>query len=90
MSSKIQGGATHVDIACDPDLVKLAISLTSLPVKAILIICFKFTLREKILIIFCHRIFACTSCHRNVNSNFRSIIGGRGEGPKIKSRIYTL
>lgn len=28
-----QGGATHVDIACDPDLVKLAMSLTSLPVK---------------------------------------------------------
>ncbi|KAL3522681.1 hypothetical protein ACH5RR_015515 [Cinchona calisaya] len=27
-----QGGATHVDIACDPDLVKLAISLTSIPV----------------------------------------------------------
>ncbi|KAE8715200.1 putative Cation proton exchanger [Hibiscus syriacus] len=27
-----KGGATHVDIACDPDLVKLAISLTSLPV----------------------------------------------------------
>ncbi|PON50790.1 hypothetical protein TorRG33x02_313130 [Trema orientale] len=26
------GGATHVDIACDPELVKLAISLTSLPV----------------------------------------------------------
>lgn len=29
----LQGGATHVDIACDPELVKLAISLTSLPVK---------------------------------------------------------
>lgn len=28
----MQGGATHVDIACDPELVKLAISLTSLPV----------------------------------------------------------
>lgn len=27
-----KGGATHVDIACDPDLVKLASSLTSLPV----------------------------------------------------------
>ncbi|KAL3624814.1 hypothetical protein CASFOL_031482 [Castilleja foliolosa] len=27
-----KGGATHVDIACDPDLVKLAISLTVLPV----------------------------------------------------------
>ncbi|XP_020583291.1 uncharacterized protein ycf23-like, partial [Phalaenopsis equestris] len=27
-----KGGATHVDIACDPDLVKLAMSLTSLPV----------------------------------------------------------
>lgn len=27
-----KGGATHVDIACDPDLVKLATSLTSLPV----------------------------------------------------------
>ncbi|KAJ4831465.1 hypothetical protein Tsubulata_047901 [Turnera subulata] len=27
-----KGGATHVDIACDPDLVKLAIGLTSLPV----------------------------------------------------------
>ncbi|KAM1796477.1 hypothetical protein ACFX11_036715 [Malus domestica] len=27
-----QGGATHVDIACDPELVKLAIDLTSLPV----------------------------------------------------------
>ncbi|XP_062012769.1 uncharacterized protein ycf23-like [Rosa rugosa] len=27
-----QGGATHVDIACDPELVKLAIGLTSLPV----------------------------------------------------------
>ncbi|KAL5577194.1 hypothetical protein UlMin_018893 [Ulmus minor] len=27
-----QGGATHVDIACDPELVKLATSLTSLPV----------------------------------------------------------
>ncbi|MCI17535.1 hypothetical protein A2U01_0038683, partial [Trifolium medium] len=26
------GGATHVDIACDPELVKLAISLTSCPV----------------------------------------------------------
>ncbi|CAA2967229.1 DUF561 domain-containing [Olea europaea subsp. europaea] len=30
--SHLQGGATHVDIACDPELVKLAISLTSLPV----------------------------------------------------------
>ncbi|KAK7852670.1 uncharacterized protein CFP56_038320 [Quercus suber] len=28
----LKGGATHVDIACDPDLVKLAINLTSLPV----------------------------------------------------------
>lgn len=28
----MQGGATHVDIACDPELVKLAVSLTSLPV----------------------------------------------------------
>lgn len=27
-----KGGATHVDIACDPDLVKLATGLTSLPV----------------------------------------------------------
>ncbi|XVF25498.1 hypothetical protein REPUB_Repub13aG0217800 [Reevesia pubescens] len=27
-----KGGATHLDIACDPELVKLAISLTSLPV----------------------------------------------------------
>jgi hypothetical protein len=27
-----KGGATHVDIACDPELVKLAISLTDLPV----------------------------------------------------------
>ncbi|KAJ9135887.1 hypothetical protein P3X46_033012 [Hevea brasiliensis] len=27
-----KGGATHVDIACDPELVKLASSLTSLPV----------------------------------------------------------
>ncbi|KAK1281384.1 hypothetical protein QJS04_geneDACA003155 [Acorus gramineus] len=27
-----KGGATHVDIACDPDLVNLAVSLTSLPV----------------------------------------------------------
>nr|ABK24006.1 unknown [Picea sitchensis] len=27
-----KGGATHVDIACDPELVKLAISLTRLPV----------------------------------------------------------
>ncbi|KAH7568594.1 hypothetical protein JRO89_XS06G0019800 [Xanthoceras sorbifolium] len=27
-----KGGATHVDIACDPELVKLAVSLTSLPV----------------------------------------------------------
>ncbi|CAI0451931.1 unnamed protein product [Linum tenue] len=27
-----KGGATHVDIACDPELVKLAIALTSLPV----------------------------------------------------------
>ncbi|KAM3748612.1 hypothetical protein ACB098_05G122200 [Castanea mollissima] len=27
-----KGGATHVDIACDPDLVKLAVNLTSLPV----------------------------------------------------------
>ncbi|XP_073308989.1 uncharacterized protein ycf23-like isoform X2 [Primulina huaijiensis] len=28
----LKGGATHVDIACDPELVKLATSLTSLPV----------------------------------------------------------
>lgn len=34
MLSNIQGGATHVDIACDPDLVKLAINLTSLPVNS--------------------------------------------------------
>ncbi|MQM20548.1 hypothetical protein Taro_053569 [Colocasia esculenta] len=27
-----KGGATHVDIACEPDLVKLAVSITSLPV----------------------------------------------------------
>ncbi|XP_042487577.1 uncharacterized protein ycf23-like [Macadamia integrifolia] len=27
-----KGGATHVDIACDPELVKLAINLTSLPI----------------------------------------------------------
>nr|GMD08225.1 Ycf23 family protein [Ipomoea batatas] len=27
-----KGGATHVDIACDPELVKLATALTSLPV----------------------------------------------------------
>ncbi|KAH7844981.1 hypothetical protein Vadar_033852 [Vaccinium darrowii] len=27
-----KGGATHVDIACDPELVKLAASLTSLPI----------------------------------------------------------
>ncbi|KAK4421091.1 putative protein ycf23 [Sesamum alatum] len=27
-----KGGATHVDIACDPDLVRLATSLTALPV----------------------------------------------------------
>ncbi|GAB4828627.1 hypothetical protein Ancab_018292 [Ancistrocladus abbreviatus] len=27
-----KGGATHVDIACDPELVKLAIGLTSLPI----------------------------------------------------------
>lgn len=27
-----KGGATHVDIACDPELVKLAISLTRLPI----------------------------------------------------------
>ncbi|KAK1382068.1 hypothetical protein POM88_019803 [Heracleum sosnowskyi] len=27
-----KGGATHVDIACDPDLVKLATTLTSLPI----------------------------------------------------------
>lgn len=27
-----KGGATHVDIACDPELVKLATSLTALPV----------------------------------------------------------
>ncbi|KAF6167536.1 hypothetical protein GIB67_031737 [Kingdonia uniflora] len=27
-----KGGATHVDIACDPELVKLAVNLTSLPV----------------------------------------------------------
>lgn len=34
MLSYLQGGATHVDIACDPELVKLAISLTSLPVNS--------------------------------------------------------
>lgn len=28
----MQGGATHVDIACDEDLVKLAMNLTTLPV----------------------------------------------------------
>ncbi|GFY88610.1 hypothetical protein Acr_06g0005500 [Actinidia rufa] len=28
----LKGGATHVDIACDPELVKLATTLTSLPV----------------------------------------------------------
>ncbi|KAJ7968904.1 Thiamine monophosphate synthase [Quillaja saponaria] len=28
-----KGGATHVDIACDPELVKLAISLTSRPIR---------------------------------------------------------
>ncbi|XP_043690048.1 uncharacterized protein ycf23-like isoform X2 [Telopea speciosissima] len=28
----LKGGATHVDIACDPKLVKLAINLTSLPI----------------------------------------------------------
>ncbi|XP_074272429.1 uncharacterized protein ycf23-like [Silene latifolia] len=27
-----KGGATHVDIACDPELVKLVVSLTSLPI----------------------------------------------------------
>ncbi|KAF8410982.1 hypothetical protein HHK36_003521 [Tetracentron sinense] len=27
-----KGGATHVDIACDPELVKLAVNLTSLPI----------------------------------------------------------
>ncbi|XP_068668705.1 uncharacterized protein ycf23-like [Aristolochia californica] len=27
-----KGGATHVDIACDPELVKLALSITSLPI----------------------------------------------------------
>ncbi|XP_058092635.1 uncharacterized protein LOC131239096 [Magnolia sinica] len=27
-----KGGATHVDIACDPELVKLAINITSLPI----------------------------------------------------------
>jgi hypothetical protein len=32
ISLNVQGGATHVDIACDPELVKLAIILTSLPV----------------------------------------------------------
>ena len=31
-SIRFQGGATHVDIAYDAELVKLAISLTSLPV----------------------------------------------------------
>ena len=34
MLSNMHGGATHVDIACDPDLVKLAINLTSLPVNS--------------------------------------------------------
>ncbi|CAN0853918.1 Uncharacterized protein ycf23 [Linum grandiflorum] len=28
----LKGGATHVDIACDPELVKLATALTSLPI----------------------------------------------------------
>ncbi|XP_012830254.1 PREDICTED: uncharacterized protein ycf23-like isoform X2 [Erythranthe guttata] len=32
VSAADKGGATHVDIACDPELVKLAISLTKLPV----------------------------------------------------------
>ncbi|KAL4198926.1 hypothetical protein AMTRI_Chr03g48520 [Amborella trichopoda] len=27
-----KGGATHVDIACEPDLVKLAVNITSLPI----------------------------------------------------------
>ncbi|KAJ6822276.1 uncharacterized protein M6B38_388575 [Iris pallida] len=27
-----KGGATHVDIACDPELVKLAVNITSLPI----------------------------------------------------------
>jgi len=27
-----KGGATHVDIACDEDLVKLALNLTTLPI----------------------------------------------------------
>lgn len=31
---KLQGGATHVDIACDQELVKLAMNLTSLPVNS--------------------------------------------------------
>ncbi|KAG5517170.1 hypothetical protein RHGRI_037809 [Rhododendron griersonianum] len=31
-----KGGATHVDIACDPELVKLATSLTSLPVNPLI------------------------------------------------------
>lgn len=35
----MQGGATHVDIACDSELVKLAVSLTSLPVRYIILIC---------------------------------------------------
>lgn len=73
MSSYLQGGATHVDIACDPELVKLAISLTSLPVNSyspkgildhMLSNC---TLKDEILIIFGHRIFACTLWHRNVS-----------------------
>jgi hypothetical protein len=34
-----KGGATHVDIACDPELVKLAISLTDLPVSITVISC---------------------------------------------------
>ncbi|KAG4914964.1 hypothetical protein JHK87_052521 [Glycine soja] len=34
----IEGGATLVDIACDPELVKLAIDLTSCPVNSYLLI----------------------------------------------------
>jgi hypothetical protein len=32
VSAADKGGATHVDIACDQDLVKLALELTSLPI----------------------------------------------------------
>ncbi|AQK88537.1 thiamine monophosphate synthase [Zea mays] len=32
ITNLLQGGATHVDIACDKDLVKLAMDLTNLPI----------------------------------------------------------